>query len=147
MKIRLAKLLLCGIAFAAISIVIHTLEAFVTMSFYLDPQYWQVWSKVMMPGPGPPGVEFYAASLIFAGLSGVLYAFIFDQLKPSIPGKKAFEKGTYYGTMLFMIAGLPGTLSMFLLINIPLALITVWAVTGWVVYLLGGMAIVKIMGK
>ena len=46
-----------------VSQIIHSIEAFATMDFYLDPNYFGVWSKIMMPGPGPPPAEFYYYSI------------------------------------------------------------------------------------
>ncbi len=125
---------------------IHTIEAFATMGYYLLEEYWPVWSKVMMPGPGPPGAEFYAYSIAFAVVTGILYAFVFGKIKSAVPGQTAVKKGSYYGAILFIVAGIPAALSMYLLINLPVALIVSWAFSGLVTYVLGGIAIAKIMG-
>lgn len=143
---KILKLLIAGIAFAIIGQMIHTIEAFATMQYYMLPEYWPVWSKIMMPGPGPPGASFYAASLIFGIITGTLVAFVYSKVKAVLPGKAALNKGVYYGLMLSMVAGLPGTLSMFLLFNLPLELVASWTVTSFAVNILGGIVIAKIMG-
>ncbi len=48
-----------GVAITAVAMtilaqIVHTLESILTMGYYTDPAYFQVWSKVMMPAAGPP---------------------------------------------------------------------------------------------
>ncbi|MFQ5648278.1 MAG: hypothetical protein ACE5FW_03495, partial [Candidatus Aenigmatarchaeota archaeon] len=61
-----------------------------------------------------------------------------------LPGKTDIRRGLVYGILLFLVAGIPGALSTYLLINIPAVLILMWAVENLVIYLAGGAAIARI---
>lgn len=141
------KLILSGIVFAVIAQIIHSLEAIATMGYYLKPEYFAVWSKIMMPKAGAPPTEFYALSILFAIVSGILYAIVFRKIQNSLPGKTLVKKGSFFGVILFLAAGIPSALSMILLINLPLELIVSWAFTSLIIYIIGGIAIAKIIGK
>jgi len=143
---KILRLILAGTAFAIIGQAIHVIEAFATMQYYMLPEYWPVWSKIMMPGPGPPGTEFYAVSIVLGIVTGTLAAFVYGKVKPALPGKNALNRGFYYGLMLFMVAGLPTTFTMFLLFNVPAGLVAAWTASGLAVHMLGSAAIAKIMG-
>jgi chromate transport protein ChrA len=138
------KIIIVGIVFAIIAQVIHTAESMATMSFYTDPTYFGVWSKIMMPGEGPPPTEFYYYSIVFAVITGIIYAVIFEMIKKSIPRKTAINQGLYFGFLLFLL-GIPWTLTMYLLINLPSVLLFYWSMTSLVIDLIGGAAIAKIM--
>ncbi|MFH1256281.1 MAG: hypothetical protein V1494_03220 [Candidatus Diapherotrites archaeon] len=139
------KMVLAAVAVAVISFVIHSIESILTMSYYLMPELFALWSKVMMPGQGAPGTEFFVLSIFFAFIGGLLYAFVFNSIKAGIPGHNETMKGLNYGLILFLVAGLPSTFSMYLLLNIPTELLSAWAVSGFIVYLLSGIIIAKIL--
>ena len=47
--------ILCGaLAYTVILFIVHMAGAIVDMGYYLMPDYFAVWSKIMMPVPGPP---------------------------------------------------------------------------------------------
>lgn len=137
------KILLSGILFAIIAQIIHTIGAFLTMSYYIDANYFAVWSKIMMPAAGPPGWEFYAYAIGFSIITGILLSIVYVAVSCCFSGN-AFKKGMLYGFLLFLAAGIPSALSLYLLISLPLALIINWAVEGLVAYLIGGMIIAAI---
>lgn len=141
----IGKIVIAGVAAGIIAEVIHSIEAIFTMPYYFLPEYWTVWSKIMMPGPGPPGMEFYALAILFSIVAGILYAFVFDRIKPALSGTAA-RKGLSFGGILFLAAGIPGTLTMFLLINLPISLVTIWTFTNYITYLASGFIIAKIIG-
>lgn len=137
-------ILFAGLLSAIAGMVVHTAGSFLTMSFYMDPSLFGVWSKVMMPGPGVPPASFFVLSFFFGFLAAVLYAAVYSVLMKSIPGKGCL-KGLYYGLFLFLLAGLPGALSMYLLINLPAALIAFWALENLVVYAASGLLIARLV--
>jgi hypothetical protein len=55
-----------------ISFVMNMAISWLTMGFYMMPQYWPVWSKVMMPEAGPPPTSFYIWALIFDFITGLV---------------------------------------------------------------------------
>jgi hypothetical protein len=139
------RIIIAAIVFAIIAQVIHTIESMLTMDFYMDPAYFDVWSKLMMPTAGPPPAEFFVASIVSAVIIALIYAVTYDLINKSLPGKTDIKKGLQYGFLLFMLVQIPGLLGMWLLINLPALLLIYWAISSLVVLLIGGIAIAKIV--
>jgi len=139
------RIILAAIVFLIISQVINTLEAYVTMSYYTDPTYATVWSKIMMPKPGPPPMEFYYISWAFSFITGLIFAGVYTVVEKGVPGKTLVKKGLIYGLLIWLVGGLSGSLAMVLLVNLPVDLIGYWTVSGLIVNLLVGVAIAKIV--
>ncbi len=136
-RVSLARVIGAGIVFAIIGQLIHSLGAILTMGFYVDPTYLSVWSKIMMPAASPPPISFYYYSIAFGIITGILLASVYAIIREGITGKGA-KKGLVYGFLVFLVAGVPGSLSLYLLINLPSALIAYWAIENLVIYLIGG---------
>ncbi len=141
---KVLKIVLAGIVFAAIAQIVHTVEAFLTMSFYTDPVYYSVWSKLMMSNAGPPTADFYIYSIAFNVITGIIYVLVYEMVKKSLPGKTIVKQGLYFGFLLFLL-GIPMSLTMYLLINLPAMLLVYWAISGALVQFLGGVVIARIM--
>ena len=139
------RFLLAAILFMIVAQVFHTIGAIATMGFYSDPSYLSVWSKIMMPSAGPPPAIFYYLSAGFGLITSMVYVYAYTVLKKAIPGKEYFRKGVSYGALLFLIGTFPGSLSMILLINIPVALVIEWALEGMVISMIGGILIARLM--
>jgi len=144
-KISWPGILAVAIAYVIIGQIVYIIGAMADMGYYTDPSYFAVWSKTMMPTAGPPGMEFYIMSMAFQFISGLLFALVYTIVSKSIPGKGWKNKGLMYGFLVFLIAGIPSTLSMILLINLPLGLILSWMLQGLVSYLLVGLVTAKIL--
>jgi len=138
------KLIIAAIAYTIISQIIHIVDAFLTMNFYLMPQYFGVWSKIMMPGEGPPPATFYAFSILFALITGVIFAFIYLTIMKAVPGKTKLQKGLAYGFILFLVNGIPGFLSLYLIVNLPTVLIIYWLIENLVIFLISGVVFAKL---
>jgi len=134
---KILRIIVAGILFAIVSQIIHLIEAYATMNFYTDPIYFGVWSKIMMPNAGPPPNEFYYYSIILGIISGIIYSVVYLIIKKSLSGKTIVKKGLYFGFLLFLI-GIPGFLSMYLLINLPTLLLVYWTITSLIIYLISG---------
>ncbi|MBU1132633.1 hypothetical protein KKC32_05325 [Patescibacteria group bacterium] len=141
------KFPLAAVIFAIIAQVIHSLGAILGMKYYLMPEYFNVWSKLMMPNAGPPPSSFYLYSLGFGLIGALLLAWVYIIVEKAIPGKTAVKKGLMFGLLLIMIASIPGTLSMLILINLPAGLVFFWFVEGALIYLLGGMVFAGLLKK
>ncbi len=148
------KIIASGILFAIIAQLIHTIESFATMNFYTDPKYFSVWSVIMMPAQGPPPTEFYVYSIVFGIIAGIIYALVYEIVKKSLPvgtilkqgffNGTTFKHGLYFGFLLFLL-GIPMSLTMYLLINLPTMLLVYWSISGLIVDLIGGVVIARIM--
>lgn len=134
---RCLKILLAAVAYAVIAQIIHWIGAFLSMDFYIDPAYMGVWSQLMMP----PMTYFFYYSVGFAFITGALLAAVYSMVYCCLPARTNVKRGLVYGLIVFMVAGIPGSLAMYLLINLPAMLILLWTVENLVIYLLGGAAI------
>ena len=141
LKSNCTKLVLGAITYLVIGQILHMASSILTMNYYMDPSYFAVWSKVMMPGPGAPLAIFYYYSVLFIFIVGLIYSYIYSRVKGILKGTTV-NKGLKYGLGLFLIAGAPFFFSMYLLINLPLSLLIYWLlIDGLLTYLLGGIAI------
>jgi len=134
------RVIVAGIIFALVAQVVHTLGTFPTMEFYVDPAYFNVWSKIMMPTTGPPPMSFFYYAIAFNVVTGILLASVYSIICEGIP-RTGVKRGLFYGIILFLAAGIPSSLSMYLLINLPVALIAWWSLESLAIYLIGGVVI------
>ncbi len=145
------KLILAAFAFAVISQFVHMAGSISDMPYYTDPAHFSLWSPVMMPSAQPPGMEFYALSILVALASGLIFAYAYAISKSAFVLKKAFKSDRYwkvglkFGIFLFLLTGFTGTLSMYLLFAVPSGLLFSWAVQSLVICLASGVAFAKIM--
>jgi len=145
LKISWPRLLAVAIIYIIVGEIIMTLGAIADMNYYMDPNYFAVWSKIMMPAAGPPPAEFYYISIVFELVTGFLFAFVYAVIKGAVPGKGWKNKGLMYGFLIFLVAGIPTTFTLFLLINLPAALILSWTLQFLIVYLLMGLIAAKLL--
>ena len=139
---NIKRIIAFAIAFTIVSMIVHTLGAFVEMPYYLDEAYFSVWSKVMMPGPGPPPAEFYYYSIISNLITGLLIGGVFSFLRNGIPAKR---KGLCFGLIIFLVASIPSAFTMFLIINLPAMLILIWTIQALIIFLIVGWLAEKII--
>lgn len=137
------KIAIGGAFFAIVAQVVHTASAAFTMGWYTDPAYFGLWSKIMMPAAGPPGAEFFIASLLANFAIGAIYSGAYSMLGKALPGKGVM-KGLKYGALIFMLAVVPFTLTAYVLLAIPSALLLDWAVSDLVNLLLLGAALTSL---
>lgn len=142
--IRWGKVFLCTIIYAVIAQIIHSASAFVSMSYYMDPALFGVWSKVMMPKAGPPPVSFFMYSLLFSFLTGLVLAATYDWLKDKL-GEKYVNKFGMFFMFILSITIVMFFLPTYLLINIPLSLLGIWLLEMAVVYFINFMIFVKML--
>ncbi len=144
-ELKFSKVVLAGIIYAVIAQIVHTLEALLTMDYYIDPSYFPLWSKIMMPTAGAPGAEFFSLSIIFGVIMGWIYTYVYMTIRGSIKDENPFMRGAKFGWLLFLVAGIPMFLTSYLLLNIPLGLLFTWLTSGFIIFLVGGAAIGRIM--
>jgi len=142
-KGKLKGIVIAAFLFMIIAQVVHTLGSYATMDFYTDPQYFALWSEIMMPDIGPPGIEFFALSVAFNFITAFIFTWFYSLIKGAVPGKMSFMKGINYGLILFLITAFPGFLSMVLLLNIPIVLNVGWMIEALIIDIIGGIVIAK----
>jgi len=142
--INIKKLLLVGVIFTVISFVIRQIEAFLTMKYYLMPQYFGVWSKLMMPSAGPPPVSFMITSLIFTFVTGISIALIYYYLRDHLP-LVGFKRAFYFADILIGTSFVFFTLPVYLMFNVPVGLLVYWFISTFIILTAGSWVLVKII--
>ena len=135
----IGRVLLAAVLFMIMSQVVRTVGAFGAMGFYEDPEYFGVWSKLMMPEPGPPPPEFMCTGVAFGFITGLLFALVYRAVRPGVAGETPAAKGLMFGWLVFVVAGIPAALGTYLTLNVPATLILVWTAEGFLINLLGGL--------
>ncbi len=143
-RIHWGKVLLIGLLYTIIATVIRQLEVMWTIRYYMMPEYFGVWSKLMMPTAGPPPFEFMVTSMIFTFAGGMAIAIIYYYLKEYLP-KGFWMRATFFADILVSTSFIFFTLPVFLLFNVPLELLGWWFVSTFVVLLLTSIVIVKVV--
>ncbi len=143
-KIKWGRVIVASLILTVISMVVRNVEAVMTMKYYLMPEYLGVWSKLMMPSAGPPPREFFVISILFAFLSALVLACVYECFKSSL--EKSFWRRVLGFTKLMMLLILVfAYFPMYLMINIPLVLIVSWFINGTLIIFLGTVVLVKIL--
>ncbi len=142
-KIQWGKVLLVGLLYTIIATVVRQVEIIWTMKYYTMPQSLGVWSKFMMPTAGPPPPEFMITSTILTFMSGMALAIIYYYLKDYLP-KGFWRRSTFFADVLVSTSFVFFTLPVYLLFNVPAALLGYWFVSTFVILLLTSLLIVRI---
>jgi hypothetical protein len=144
-RIDTVRLLLAALAYTVFAYLLHLLGAMLTLDYYLNPAYFSVWSRILMPISGPPPLTFSVYSLVLGYITALLFAFIYLQIRPLFKEMSRVRTGATYGFGVFLVGGLPGFLMLWLLINLPFLLIVEWAIEGLIANLVGGVLIASIL--
>lgn len=142
-KGKIKSIIIAAILFMIIAQVVHTLGSYATMDFYTNPEYFHLWSEVMMPSGGVPGIEFFAVSIIFNFATALIFTVFYVIIKGSVRGKFSLMKGVNYGIMIFFLTAVPTFFSMSLLLAVPIVLSISWMIEALIIDILGGIAIAR----
>ncbi|MFH1222016.1 MAG: hypothetical protein V1492_02935 [Candidatus Micrarchaeota archaeon] len=143
--ISLLRAVLVAVLLAVVSQAVHIAESLLTMNYYLDPTYFAIWSKVMMPVAGPPPAEFFYLSTAFALVTGFIYVWAYKTIEPQIEQNDGWmKKGLHFGVLLFLIGGLPSLFILYLMVNLPLTLLLWWTASGLLIALIDGLLLAKL---
>jgi len=143
-KIHWGKVFLTGFLYTIISMVFRQVEMLWTLRYYMMPQYFGVWSRSMMPTAGPPPLEFMVTSMILTYTGGIALAIIYYYLKEYLP-KGFWRRATFFADVLVSTSFIFFTLPVYLLFNLPVALLGYWFVSTFVVLFITSVLIVKIV--
>jgi len=131
--------------YTIVTMIVRQVEAFLTMKYYLLPQYFGVWSKLMMPNAGPPPVEFFITSLVFTFASGISLAVIYYYLKEYLP-KGFWKRVFFFADVLVATSFIFFTLPVYMMFNVPVGLLLSWFISGFILNLFASFIIVKGIG-
>lgn len=143
-KLNWRKILLASLLFLVISTVVRQIETILTMKYYVMPEYFGIWSKLMMPKAGPPPLEFFVFSLLFTWLTGLVLAYVYEWIKNSLP-KTFWLRVLGYTKLIALMMIVFSYLPMYLILNVPSTLLLSWLITGTVIIFLASIEFVKIM--
>lgn len=138
------KMFLTSIIFTVISFVLHQVEAIIDMRYYVSPQYFGVWSKLMMPSNGPPPASFMITSLIFTFVSGISITLIYYYLKDHLPAEKK-KRIFYFADLMIATYFVFFTLPTYLMFNVPVGLLVSWFISTFIIVLSASWVLVKIV--
>lgn len=150
-NINWLRVFLSGLTYTVIAMVIHQIEALLTMKYYLDPEYFGLWSKLMMPaspsgGPaaGPPPMSFFITSLVLTYVTGVSVTVIYYYIKDILP--HGFWKKTFmFADLMVGTSFIFSTIPIYLMFNVPIGLLVSWFFSSFIILLLSTIALVKIV--
>lgn len=108
------------------------------------PQYFGVWSKVMMPSAGPPPPSFMVISLIFGLVTGISLALIYYYIRELLP-KDVMKRTFYFADILVGTSFVFFTLPVYLMFNVPVGLLVSWFISSFIILTAGSWVIVKIL--
>jgi len=143
-KIRWGKVVLAALLYLVIATVVHQIETALTMRYYLMPEYFGVWSKVMMPKAGPPPTGFFLTSLVFSFIGGLVLASFYDLAKDFL-GKSCCSKTCGFVCWTVALSLVFFSLPAYLLLNLPLMLLVVWFISGAVILYLAALVFGKVL--
>jgi hypothetical protein len=143
-KISWGKLLLSSLIFTVISYIIHTIEAMLTINYYMMPQYFGLWSKLMMPTAGPPPTAFTITSIVFAFVTGISIGLIYYYLRDHLP-PLGFKRAFYFADVLIATSFLFFTLPSYLMFNVPAGILVSWFISNFIILTIGSWVLVKIV--
>lgn len=138
------KIVLFGVIFAVISFVIRQVEVVLTMKYYTMPEYFGVWSKVMMPTAGPPPYSFLVTSLVFTFVTGVSLALIYYYLRDHLP-KETNKRIFYFADLMVGTSFIFFTLPVYLMFNVPMGLLISWFITSFIILTASSWVLVNIV--
>ncbi len=143
-KINWGKVFLAGLAYTAIAFVLRQLETMLTMNYYKMPEYFGVWSKLMMPGAGAPPMSFFAVSLLFSFVTGVVLAAFYDLIK-GLLSDGCCRKGLCFAGIIVCLSLVFFTLPAYLLFNLPCGLLTAWFVSSAAILYFASLTFARIL--
>jgi len=138
-------MLIASIIFLAVSQVLHFGGVTVSMDYYTHPGYGDLWSPLIVSfGNFNTGLTFFFVSIIFGFIGAVLFVSVFTVMVKGLKGS-AIEKGVTFGVLVFLVANVPSSLSMFMLLSIPVEIVLLWTLESFIVFLLGGALVGRII--
>jgi hypothetical protein len=143
-KINWGKALLVGLIYMVVATLVRQIEAMITMKYYLDPQYFGVWSKLMKPQAGPPPASFFITSLILTFGTGVSLAIVYYYMRAILPEKRK-ERIFYFADLMIGFNFIFFLLPTYLMFNVPTGLLISWFISSFIILVTAAYAIVKVI--
>jgi len=143
-KIRWGKVLLSALAYLVISGILQQISLMLTANYFMMPEYFGVWNRMMMPHPGLPPLELTITSLIYAFLSGFALATLFAFIKDSFE-QDYFQRVSGYTIVVILFVWIFTFLPMLMLFNLPFLLVMSWVIVSMLSIFLASMVFAKLL--
>jgi hypothetical protein len=132
------KVLIASLVFLLVGQVLHHIGVFVSRGYYSHPDYYFLWNPLMISlTDAGGGANFIVTSIALGFISALLFVIVYTVVGRGFEG--GGEKGIHYGLLIFIVATIPYSFSMFVLLDIPEIIITLWAFQSLVLYVIGGL--------
>jgi hypothetical protein len=143
-EISWKKIFLVSLLYTTVACVIRQFEAILTINYYKMPEFFGVWSKLMMPKAGPPPVSFLITSLVFTFASGISITLIYYYLKDHLP-KENKKRMLYFADLMIGASFVFFTLPVYLMFNVPAGLLISWFTSSFIILTTVSWILVKIV--
>ena len=143
-KINIGKLLLVAGIYTVAATILRQIEAVVSMKYYMSPEYFGVWSKIMMPSVGSPPMEYFLSSVVITFATGLSITIIYYYMRDILP-KNPRTRTFYFADIMIGTSFVFFTLPTYLLFNLPWQLHLSWFITTFIILLIGSYTIVKVI--
>ncbi len=143
-KINWTRVFLSGLVYMVIAFVIHQIEALLTLNYYMDPQYFGLWSNLMMPVAGPPPISFMVTSLVITLVSGISITIVYYYLKDMLP-KNIWKRTFLFADLMVGTSFIFFTLPVYLMFNVPVGLLVSWFFSSFIILLGASIVMVRIV--
>ena len=138
MKRTPLRILSASLAFLVISQLLHVVGLFITMDYYGQADYYGIWSPLLISASNlNTGIPFFYTNMVLGFIGAVLFVVVFTVLGRSLRGG-AVESGMMFGLLVFLVAIVPDSFSVFMLLNVPLEIIIFWTLESFIIFILGG---------
>ena len=133
------RYILSVIAYIIMAQVVHTVGSILSMKYYIMPEYFSVWSKLMMPNAGPPPTSFYFISFFCSLVMGIMLLAVYLFIRDSFRTKSRAKKGLIFALIVMGVSAIPNFLGNVLLINLPAGLLIEWLAEGIIIAICTGL--------
>ena len=142
--IKWGRVFLVAGIFTVISLLVRQLEMMVMFPYYQSEVYRSVWNKLLLPTVGPISFEFLVNYLIATFLTGISLCIIYYYLKSYLP-KKKWERTFFFADVLVATSFVFFTIPVYILFNVPLALLGSWFLTTFISVISASILIVHLL--
>jgi len=143
----LSRIFIASIVFLVIAQLLHVGGIAISIDYYTHPNHYELWSPLLISfGNINTGISFFFVNLGFGFLGAVVFVTVYTALGKALKGSPV-EKGVSFGLLVFLVTNLPGSMSMFLLLNIPVEIVILWILESFIIYLVGGAFVGYLLGQ
>lgn len=141
-KIQWGRVLLISGVYTSISFLLLCIESIFTAQYYQMPQYAGLWSTRMRFS----AAEYYITSIVATYTVGVSLCIIYYYLREYLP-KKKWQRVFFYADILVATSFIFFTIPTYVMFNVPISLLLVWFINGFISYLIASTLIVHNLSK